>query len=268
VTASKIPAYPGRAMKAELDALERAFEKPEHPVAAIVGGAKVSTKLNLLGHLLAKVETLMIGGGMANTFLAAQGKAIGKSLYEPDLLPTARDILPKAKLLHREVVLPVDAVVAQKLAAHAPSRVVSVDEVGAADMILDIGPRTIERVISVLARSKTLVWNGPFGAFEFEPFDNGPSKWPKRRRNSRRPGSLSVLQAAATRWRRSTRLRSSAGSATSRLPEAPSLNPWRARRCPASKCYYCPSLGARLANRTGQREAAGPPAPNFSRRVL
>jgi phosphoglycerate kinase len=173
VTASKIPAYPGRAMKAELDALERAFEKPERPVAAIVGGAKVSTKLNLLSHLLAKVETLMIGGGMANTFLAAQGKAIGKSLYEPDLLQTARDILAKAKSLHREVVLPVDAVVAQKLAAHAPSRVVSVDEVGAADMILDIGPRTIERVISVLARSKTLIWNGPFGAFEFEPFDNG-----------------------------------------------------------------------------------------------
>ncbi len=173
VTVSNLPAYPGRAMKAELDALEKAFETPEHPVAAIVGGAKISTKLELLGHLLLKVETLIIGGGMANTFLAAQGKAIGKSLCENDLMQSARDILAKAKSLRREIVLPVDAIVAHKLAAHVPSRVVSVDEIGADDMILDIGPRSIEYVISVLARSKTLLWNGPFGAFEYEPFDNG-----------------------------------------------------------------------------------------------
>jgi len=173
VTVSKLPAYPGRAMTAELKALARAFEHPEHPVTAIVGGAKVSTKLDLLGHLLAKVETLIIGGAMANTFLMAQGHAVGKSLYESDLVPTARDIMAKAKSLHREIVLPVDAVVAAKLADNAPSRVVAVDEVGEADMILDIGPRTVEHVISVLARSKTLVWNGPFGAFEHEPFDNG-----------------------------------------------------------------------------------------------
>jgi len=173
VTVSNLPAYPGRAMKAELDALEKAFETPEHPVAAIIGGAKISTKLELLGHLLLKVETLIIGGGMANTFLAAQGKAVGKSLCENDLVPAARDILAKAKSLGREIVLPVDAVVAQKLAANVPSRVVPVDQIGASDIILDIGPRSIEYVISVLARSKTLVWNGPFGAFEFEPFDNG-----------------------------------------------------------------------------------------------
>jgi len=173
VTASNLIAYPGRAMKAEVDALTKAFETPEHPVAAIVGGAKISTKLDLLGHLLLKVETLIIGGGMANTFLKAQGKAIGKSLCENDLIGNARDILSKAKSLNREIVLPVDAVVAQKLAAHVASRVVSVDEVGSADIILDIGPRTIEHVISVLARTKTLVWNGPFGAFEYEPFDNG-----------------------------------------------------------------------------------------------
>jgi phosphoglycerate kinase len=173
VTASKLPAYPGRAMKAELDALERAFETPEHPVAAIVGGAKISTKLDLLGHLLSKVETLIIGGGMANTFLAAQGHAIGKSLCETDLIGNARDILAKAKALNREVVLPVDAVVAPKLAAHVPTRVAPVEKIGGADMILDIGPRSIEHVISVLGRSKTLVWNGPFGAFEIEPFDNG-----------------------------------------------------------------------------------------------
>ena len=173
VTVSNLPAYPGRAMKAELDALQKAFETPRHPVVAIVGGAKISTKLDLLGHLLSKVETLIIGGGMANTFLAAQGKPIGKSLCENDLIQNARDILAMAKALKREIVLPVDAVVAQKLAAHVPTRVVAVEDVGATDMILDIGPRSIEHVISVLARSKTLVWNGPFGAFEVEPFDTG-----------------------------------------------------------------------------------------------
>jgi phosphoglycerate kinase len=168
-----LPVYAGRAMQDELDALERALLKPERPVAAVVGGAKISTKLDLLSNLITKVDTLMIGGGMANTFLAAQGKAIGKSLCEPDLLQTARDILAKATTLHREIVLPVDVVVAQKFAAHAPSRVVTVDDVGPTDMILDIGPRSVEQVISVLARSKTLVWNGPFGAFEHEPFDTG-----------------------------------------------------------------------------------------------
>jgi phosphoglycerate kinase len=173
VTAAKLLAYPGRAMKAELDALERAFERPEHPVTAIVGGAKVSTKLELLSNLLTKVETLIIGGAMANTFLVAQGKGVGKSLVENDLIGAAHNIMSRAGALGREIVLPVDAVVAAELATHAPSRVVSVDEVGSGDMILDIGPRTIEHVVSVLARSKTLVWNGPFGAFEHEPFDNG-----------------------------------------------------------------------------------------------
>jgi phosphoglycerate kinase len=168
-----LPAYAGRAMQEELEALERALHSPERPVAAIVGGAKVSTKLDLLGNLIAKVDALIIGGGMANTFLAAQGHPVGKSLCESDLFQTARDILAKAKSLRREIVLPVDAVVAQKFAAHVACRVVAVDEVGSADMILDIGPRSIERVVAVLARAKTLVWNGPFGAFEHEPFDNG-----------------------------------------------------------------------------------------------
>ena len=152
VTVSGLPAYPGRAMKAELEALHKAFETPEHPVAAIVGGAKISTKLDLLGHLLHKVEMLIIGGGMANTFLAAQGKPIGKSLCENDLIPNARDILAKAGSLHREIVLPVDAVVAQRLAAHVPTRVVPVDEVAPNDIMLDIGPRSVEHVVSVLAR--------------------------------------------------------------------------------------------------------------------
>ncbi len=193
-----LPAYAGRAMQDELAALEKALHTPERPVAAIVGGAKISTKLDLLSNLITKVETLIIGGGMANTFLAAQGKSVGKSLCENDLIETARDILAKAKSLGRDIVLPVDAVVAEKFAAHVPSRVVSVDAVGAADMILDIGPRSIEQAISVLARVKTLVWNGPFGAFEHEPFDNGTVEWPRRRRNSRRTAGLSALPAAAT----------------------------------------------------------------------
>jgi len=173
VTVSGMPAYPGRAMRAELDALAKAFETPQHPVAAIVGGAKISTKLDLLGHLLVKVETLIIGGAMANTFLVALGKKIGKSLVELELVQSARDIMAKAKSLHREIVLPVDVVVAEKLEANVPSRVVGIDQIGDGDMILDIGPRTVEHVVSVLARTKTLVWNGPFGAFEVEPFDNG-----------------------------------------------------------------------------------------------
>jgi phosphoglycerate kinase len=171
--AHRLPAYAGRAMQEELEALEKALHAPERPVAAIVGGAKISTKLDLLGNLLAHVDSLIIGGGMANTFLAAQGKAVGKSLCENDLMATARGILAKAKSQNREIVLPVDVVVAQKFAAHAPSRVVPVDEVGDTDMILDIGPRTVDQVVSVLARTKTLVWNGPFGAFELEPFDDG-----------------------------------------------------------------------------------------------
>ena len=171
--AHKLPAYAGRAMQAELEALAKALENPARPLAAIVGGAKVSTKLDLLGNLLAKVDMLIIGGAMANTFLLALGNNVGKSLAEPDLVPTAREIIAKAKAQKREIVLPVDAVVAKKFEAHAPSRVVDVTSVGPDDMILDIGPRSIEQVVSVLARSKTLVWNGPFGAFELEPFDNG-----------------------------------------------------------------------------------------------
>src|ERR1700761_6229055 len=133
-----LPVYAGRAVQEELSALKRALLDPERPVTAIVGGAKVSTKLDLLSNLITKVDALIIAGGMANTFLAAQGKAVGKSLCETDLIPTAREIMAKAKALKREIVLPVDAVVATKFAAHAPNRVVSVDDVGADDMILDI----------------------------------------------------------------------------------------------------------------------------------
>lgn len=168
-----LPAYAGRSMQAELDALGKALDAPQRPVAAIVGGAKVSTKLDLLGNLIAKVNVLIIGGGMANTFLVAQGKNVGKSLAERDLADTAREILGKAKTQGCEIVLPVDAVVAKEFKANAPSRAVSVDAVGDDEMILDIGPRSIEHAVSVLGRVKTLVWNGPFGAFELEPFDTG-----------------------------------------------------------------------------------------------
>ncbi|MGC1925438.1 MAG: phosphoglycerate kinase [Pseudolabrys sp.] len=172
----KLPAYAGRTMQAELEALAKALEKPQRPLVAIVGGAKISTKLDLLGNLLDKVNALIIGGAMANTFLLAQGKNVGKSLVETDLVSTAREIMDKAKAGKREIILPVDVVVAEKFEAHASSRVVDTGKVGVTDMILDIGPRSIEQVISVLARVKTLVWNGPFGAFEMEPFDNGTAE--------------------------------------------------------------------------------------------
>ena len=171
--ARKLPAFAGRTMQAELEALTKALEKPARPVAAVVGGAKISTKLELLGNLVKKVDFLIIGGGMANTFLAAQGKAIGKSLCEKDLLETARSIFAVAKEAKCQIVLPTDAVVAQEFKAHAPSRVVSVDHVGDNDMILDIGPKSAVEVEQVLTAAKTLVWNGPFGAFELAPFDAG-----------------------------------------------------------------------------------------------
>ncbi len=168
-----LPAYVGRSLQEELAALGKALEHPERPLAAIVGGAKISSKLDLLGNLLQKVDVLIVGGAMANTFLLARGKNVGKSLVERGLVDTAQKIMADAKVAKREIVLPVDAVVADKLEAKATSHVVDVDHVDGKDMILDIGPRSIEYAVSVLARAKTLVWNGPFGAFEVEPFDNG-----------------------------------------------------------------------------------------------
>ena len=169
--ARKLPAHAGRTMQAELAALTRALEKPERPLVAIVGGAKVSTKLELLGNLVKRVDALVIGGGMANTFLAAQGKAVGKSLCEHDLLDTARKIMADAGTC--EIVLPVDAVVASEFKTNAASKVVAVDAIGTDDMMLDIGPQSVARVKAVLESAKTLVWNGPFGAFEMQPFDAG-----------------------------------------------------------------------------------------------
>jgi phosphoglycerate kinase len=178
-----LPAFAGRTMQREIEALSKALEAPQRPVLAVVGGAKVSTKLDLLGNLVKRVDILVIGGGMANTFLAAQGKAVGKSLCEKDLLDTARSILTMAAQANCAIVLPVDAVVAGEFKANAPLRVVPVDAVGADDMILDIGPASVAAVTERLAAAKTLVWNGPFGAFELTPFD---------------AGTVAVAKAAAT----------------------------------------------------------------------
>ena len=171
--AKKLPAYAGRSMQAELEALDAALGNPKKPVAAIVGGAKVSTKLDLLGNLVKKVDVLVIGGGMANTFLAARGVNVGKSLCEHDLVGTAREIETKAKAAGCEIVLPVDAMLAKEFKAGAAHRVAGVGDVQADEMILDVGPKTVALVEGKLAGARTLVWNGPFGAFEIAPFDTG-----------------------------------------------------------------------------------------------
>ncbi|MFD1951429.1 phosphoglycerate kinase [Sphingomonas arantia] len=166
-----LPAYAGRSMEAELKALEKALGKPEHPVAAVVGGAKVSTKLEVLRQMVAKVDHLIIGGGMANTFLAARGVDVGKSLCEHDLTDTANAILDAADAAGCTVHLPYDVVVATEFRADPPTRTVNVHEVAADEMILDVGPAATESLGDVLKNCRTLVWNGPMGAFETPPFD-------------------------------------------------------------------------------------------------
>lgn len=166
-----LPAYAGRSMEAELKALEAALGKPEHPVAAVVGGAKVSTKLDVLNNLVKQVDHLIIGGGMANTFLAARGINVGKSLCEHDLAPTANAILDAADASGCTVHLPYDVVTSVEFRSNPPVRTVNVHEVGAEEMILDVGPAAVEALADVLKTCRTLVWNGPLGAFEMEPFD-------------------------------------------------------------------------------------------------
>ena len=169
--AKLLPNCAGRLMQAELSALEAALSTPKRPVVAVVGGAKVSTKLELLGNLVAKVDHLVIGGGMANTFLAAQGIDVGKSLCEHDLADTARDILGKAETAGCEVVLPSDVVVAREFKAGADNETVAADACPSDAMILDAGPASVARIEAILASAKTLIWNGPLGAFEIEPFN-------------------------------------------------------------------------------------------------
>jgi phosphoglycerate kinase len=166
-----LPSFAGRTMQTELQALEKGLGAPVHPVIAIVGGAKISTKLELLGNLTSRVDHLVIGGGMANTFLAALGKPVGQSLCEHDLAGTARDIMATAEQTGCEIILPSDVIVAESFAAHSPSHLAGVDDVPANGMILDAGPATVQAICQRIAGARTLVWNGPLGAFEIEPFD-------------------------------------------------------------------------------------------------
>ncbi|GAA0608524.1 phosphoglycerate kinase [Paenochrobactrum glaciei] len=166
-----LPSFAGRAMQGELEALEKGLGAPVRPVVAIVGGAKVSTKLDLLSNLIEKVDALVIGGGMANTFLAALGHDVGKSLCEHDLADTARAIMAKAETTKCAIVLPIDAVVAWHFAADAPHQTYGVDAIPSDGMMLDVGAQSVERITSVIDDASTLIWNGPLGAFELHPFD-------------------------------------------------------------------------------------------------
>ena len=169
--AHALPAVAGREMQAELEHLEKALGNPEHPVAAVVGGAKVSSKLDVLLHLVTKVDHLIIGGGMANTFLAARGVAVGRSLCEHDLKDTVLDILRRAEAASCTIHLPYDVVVASEFKANAPHRTVNVHEIGPDEMVLDLGTAAVEAAGDALKTCRTLVWNGPLGAFEMVPFD-------------------------------------------------------------------------------------------------
>lgn len=188
--ARRLPAYAGRTMEAELKALEKGLGKPAKPVIAIVGGAKVSTKIDLLMNLVKKVDALVIGGGMANTFLAARGANVGKSLCEHDLAPTARQIMVEAAEAGCAIVLPSDGVIAREFKAGAASETVAIDKVPADAMILDVGEKTVASVNEWIDRAATLVWNGPLGAFEIEPFDAATVSAAKHAAQRTRAGKL------------------------------------------------------------------------------
>ena len=185
-----LPAYAGRSMEVELKALEAALGNPEHPVAAVVGGAKVSTKLEVLNNLVKQVDHLIIGGGMANTFLAARGVNVGKSLCEHDLADTANAILDAADVAGCTVHLPYDVVTSVEFRANPPVRTVNVHEVAADEMILDVGPAAVEALADVLKNCRTLVWNGPMGAFEIPPFDAATVALAKTAAELTKEGSL------------------------------------------------------------------------------
>ncbi len=185
-----LPSYAGPLMMEEIGALRAALDKPERPTAAVVGGAKVSTKIPVLMHLMDKVDKLIIGGGMANTFLQAQGIAVGKSLSEPDFHKTAREIMAAAQSKGCEIVLPVDGVVAREFKAGAAASVVDIKACPADAMILDVGPRSVQHLMQVLAGCKTLLWNGPLGAFEIEPFGAGTFALAKAAADMTKAGKL------------------------------------------------------------------------------
>ena len=191
--AHHLPSCAGRLMQAELEALEAALGNPQRPVVAVVGGAKVSTKLDLLGNLVAKVDHLVIGGGMANTFLAAQGIDVGKSLCEHDLADTAREILAKAEAAGCEIVLPSDVVTAREFKAGAENEVVPANACPEDAMILDAGPGAVAKVGEVLDGAKTLIWNGPLGAFEIPPFDTATNAAAARAAELTKAGQLTSV---------------------------------------------------------------------------
>jgi phosphoglycerate kinase len=188
--AHALPAYAGRSMEAELKALDAALGNPNHPVAAVVGGAKVSSKIDVLKHLTGKVDHLIIGGGMANTFLAARGVDVGKSLCEHELVETANAIFDAAEKAGCTIHLPYDVVVAKEFAPNPPTRTINVHEVAADEMILDVGPAAVEALADVLKNCRTLVWNGPLGAFETPPFDTATVALARTAAALTREGSL------------------------------------------------------------------------------
>ncbi|SDI06998.1 phosphoglycerate kinase [Lutimaribacter saemankumensis] len=185
-----LPSCAGRLMQAELEALEAALGHPARPVMAVVGGAKVSTKLELLGNLVEKVDSLVIGGGMANTFLAAQGIGVGKSLCEHDMTGTASEIMAKAQATGCEIILPIDVVVAREFAEGAENETVPATDCPEDAMILDAGPKSVARIITALEAAKTLIWNGPLGAFEIAPFDTATNAAAKRAAELSAEGAL------------------------------------------------------------------------------
>jgi phosphoglycerate kinase len=191
--AERLPAYAGRLMQAELEALEAALGGADRPATALIGGAKVSSKLDVLGHVLDRVDAVVIGGGMANTFLNAKGVAVGKSLCEHDLAGAAREILAQAEAKDVDVVLPTDGVVAKEFHAGAAARVVDIGSVEPDDMILDIGPRSAELIAQRLGGCRTLLWNGPLGAFEIEPFDRGTNAVARRAAELTQAGKLRTV---------------------------------------------------------------------------
>ncbi|MUO78236.1 phosphoglycerate kinase [Agrobacterium vitis] len=185
-----LPAYAGRTMQAELEALEKGLGKPTHPVVAIVGGAKVSSKIDLLMNLVKKVDALVIGGGMANTFIAAQGISVGKSLCEHDLAETAKQIMIEAETAGCTIVLPIDGVVAREFKANAANETVNVSAIPADAMMLDVGPQSVAVINDWITKAATLVWNGPLGAFEIPPFDTATVSAAKHAAERSKAGKL------------------------------------------------------------------------------
>ena len=217
----------GPLLMAELDALAQALDAPAKPLLAIVAGSKVSTKLELLANLVGKVDQLIVGGGIANTFIAAAGYNVGKSLYEPDLLDTAKKIVADARARGADIPLPVDVVTAKQFLPDAVAEVKAVDAVAEDDLILDIGPQTAAQYAQLIDKAGTVVWNGPVGVFEFEAFSKGTEALARAIASSRRSPS----PVAATPWRRSTSSISPSRSATSPPAAARSWSSWKARPC-------------------------------------